>query len=219
MKPLPSPARRIAAFGAACALALLAGCSTIQEFPAKVTVFSEWKPLSPMSYQFVRTEQQQQSLEHKTYEQAVREVLASKGFVEAEPGARTAAKYKVALSYGVIEEQPLREIYYDDPWWPAWRANLWVGRGFYSPYYYPYPWAVGGTWARAYDVPRYARELRIDISDAASGAKLYEATARNESFSSTLAPAVPYLARAVMEEFPQANGSTRMVKLPVAQPQ
>ncbi|MCX7689148.1 MAG: hypothetical protein N2045_14425, partial [Fimbriimonadales bacterium] len=60
----------------------------------------------------------------------------------------------------------------------------------------------------------YTRLLRIDISDAQSGAKRYEVTARNDTLSNALAPAVPLLAKAALADFPQGNGTVKIVRVP-----
>ncbi|MDE2047106.1 MAG: DUF4136 domain-containing protein [Betaproteobacteria bacterium] len=191
--------QRIVRWLAPLALLLLGGCSTLNVFPAKVTAFSAWKPLTPMTYAFDRTPAQAKSLEDQTYEADVRQALATRGFVET----ADAPKYKVAIRYGVTDPRVTRE-YYVDGAFPSW----WGG-GYWGPYW------NGFYTARQYEQPWYTRELRIDITEAATGQKLYEATARNDSMSRQLAPAIPYLARALVDEFPQGNGTTRSVNVPL----
>jgi hypothetical protein len=191
-------------------LVLFGGCSALYSFPSQVTVFSDWDTATPKTYTFSRSEPQAQSLEHKTYEAAVREVLAAKGFTEASD--TRSAKLKVALSYSITPDKTRRDLYIDDPWWPygawGWGWGYWGPRwGFYGSYW-PHR-------ARAVETPWFVRELRVDISDAASGAKRYEVTARNDTRSDQLAPAIPYLARAALDSFPQTNGSTRTVSVPI----
>jgi Domain of unknown function (DUF4136) len=196
---------------AAAAVALMAGCSTVRTFPSQVTVFSDWPGDAAKSYTFARSPEQEKSLEHKSYESAVREVLASKGFNEV--AGTSGAKYKVALSYGVNQDKNLRQVYVDDPYYPWGPWRPYVGLGFYGR-----RWGAWGSFPlvyNSYEYPLYTRELKIDISDVASGAKRYEATARNDSRHDTLISAVPYLARAALDGFPQANGSVRVVRIPV----
>jgi hypothetical protein len=193
-------------------LGLLGGCSTLYSFPSQVTVFSDWDAAAPKTYTFSRSESQAQSLEHKTYEAAVREVLAAKGFTEA--GDARSAKLKVALSYSITPDKTRRDFYIDDPWWPYGAWGWGWGWGYWGP-----RWGFYGSYwphrARAVETPWFVRELRIDISDAASGAKRYEVTAKNDTRSDQLAPAIPYLARAALDSFPQTNGSTRTVSVPI----
>jgi hypothetical protein len=66
---------------------------------------------------------------------------------------------------------------------------------------------------RFVELPWYTRELRIDISDAASGAKKYETKAINDSNHNALAPAISFMAEAALADFPSANGSTRVVRV------
>ncbi len=200
-------------FVAATAVALMAGCSTVRTFPSQVTVFSDWPGDTTKSYTFTRNPEQEKSLEHKTYEGAVREVLASKGFNEV--AGTSGAKYTVALSYGVNQDKNLRQVQIEDagyPYWgPYWRPYF--GLGFHSRH-----WGAFGSFPivyQGYETPIFSRELKIDISEAGTGAKRYEATARNDSRYDTLTAALPYLARAALDGFPQANGSVRVVRIPV----
>lgn len=199
------------------AIALLAGCSTVRMFPSEVKVFSDWPATaatgSTASYSFTRTAEQEGSLEHKSYEAAVREVLASKGFNEV----TGTAQYKVALTYGSKQDKTLREVYYEDPFYygaPFLRPHM--GFGYWGRH-----WGAWGSVPLYTSVrygaefPIYNRELKIDISDAATGAKRYEATARNDSRYDGLTLAMPYLARAALDGFPQANGTVRRVDIPV----
>jgi Domain of unknown function (DUF4136) len=213
--------RLLAYAAAATAVLILTGCATQRNFQSQVKVFSDWPSGDAVakSYSFARTPEQDKSLEHKSYETAVREVLASKGFSESAGSSGTA--YKVALSYGVNPSNT-REVLVDDPYygaygsygWPYWRPHVGLGFG-------------GRRWGgfasfplvyRGYEVPIYQRELKIEISDAASGSKRYEATARNESRYDSITKAVPYLARAALDGFPQSNGSERVVLIPVPEP-
>ncbi len=185
---------------AACAAwLLLAGCAA-PSMPSQVTVFSEWLDgNAPRSYRFVRTPEQDKSLEHKAYEQAVREALSARGFTEAGADAR----YTVAISYSIAEDKRLRELYVEEPW---------LGLSRYGWGWSSSRWSVGG--AVAVERPWYTRMLRIDISDAQTGAKRYEVTARNDTLSNALAPAVPLLARAALADFPQGNGTVKIVRVP-----
>lgn len=206
--------KRFFSYGlAALALALLAGCAAQRNFNSKVTVFSDWPGSAGAgSYTFTRSAEQDKSLEHKTYEAAVREVLASKGFTES--SGTSGAQFKVALSYQVSPSgkgEVLVEDPYYGPWGPYWypriglgyRGRHWGGFASFPLYHY------------AYSYPLYIRELKIEISDAATDAKRYEATARNDSRYSNITQAVPYLARAALDGFPQGNGTTRIVQIPV----
>jgi Domain of unknown function (DUF4136) len=206
--------RWISYFVAATALALMAGCSTVRTFPSQVTVFSDWPGDTAKSYVFTRSAEQDKSLEHKTYEGAVREVLASKGFNEV--AGKSGAKYAVALSYGVNQDKNLRQITVEDSSYPYWGGPYWrpyFGLGFRSRHwggFASFPIVYQG-----YETPIFSRELKIDISELATGAKRYEATARNDSRYDSLTGALPYLARAALDGFPQANGSVRVVRIPV----
>jgi hypothetical protein len=184
--------------------ALLGGCGTLNTFPSTVSVFSEWDAggQAAKTFAFVRSAAQQNSLEHKTYEQSVRSALLAKGFTESETGAR----YKVAINYAVSEDKIRRELYAEGPW----GGGLGWGLGFSGSRF-------GFGFNRFVELPWYSRELRVDISDAASGAKRYEARAVNDSQSKEIAPAMPYLAQAALSEFPQASGSSKVVRVPIAE--
>jgi hypothetical protein len=134
-----------------------------------------------------------------------------------EAGGPSGTQLKVAISYGVTQDKNVREVYYGDPY--PWPFYPYVGFGYRTRHWGA--WGSSGFWPygpvvyRGYEVPWFSRELKIEISDAATGAKRYEATARNDSHYDTITKAVPYLARAALDGFPQANGSVRVVQIPV----
>ena len=185
-----------------CGAALLSACGTLNSFPSSVSVFSEWDAAAAKTFSLTRSPAQQNSLEHKAYEQAVRSALLAKGFTENDTGAR----YKVAINYSVSEDKVRRELYAEGPWGGGLGWGVGIGGSRF-----------GFGFNRFVELPWYSRKLRLDISDAATGAKRYEARAVNDSQSNQIAPAMPYLAQAALDEFPRATGSVKVVRVPIVE--
>jgi hypothetical protein len=195
--------RRSVLFSVVLSAAVLGGCATMSSFPSTVTAFSEWNASTAKSFSFTRSAEQAQSLEHKTYEDALRKVLLEKGFTEV---TADTASLRVAFSYSISEDKGRRDIYIEGPWYSGWNIGLGFHRG-----------GSGLSFAnnRWVELPWYQRELKVDISDARSGAKRYEIRATNDTQHKTLAPAIAYLAQAALSEFPLANGTSKVVRIPV----
>jgi hypothetical protein len=188
---------------AAAGLALLlTGCAGY--VTTNVTAFQNWPGAQQdRTYAFVRSATQN-NLEQGTYEQMVGGELALHGFTQLE--ARQ-ARYAVALAYGVrsatvVVPQP---VYYD-PWWPGPR---WRGGYGYAPFGPPGPVAYVD---QAY--PVFDKLLTIRMVDRTTQAEVYNVTATLRASDPDLLPAMPYLARSALLNFPLANGTITQVRLP-----
>lgn len=193
--------RRLAALLAVLGLIALTGCaSTIR---SDVTTFHEWNDsYAGATFAFNRTGEQQASLEHKTYEDMVRDELIRLGLREAPAGQ---ARLAVGMKYGMqsrdmIVHEDVPDPFWYDPWWP-----------------YRRPWWPSPYWGeRTYTVRVFERSLSVTLDDRTpSGPKrVFEATARSEGRIGELPVVMPYLVRSIFLDFPGASGKTREVKLP-----
>lgn len=129
---------------------------------------------------------------------------------------------------------------------PTWAMTPYIGPGGIVRYTWTpsWPMAYGVVGQTVSQAVVYRRELRVVIDDpsrmppppasvtppaaqAPSGAatpaappagRVYEGTAFSEGQSSTLAPVMPAMVRALFAEFPGPNGSTRIVRVPFDEP-
>lgn len=203
--------RRRAGFGfmAALCLALLAGCAT-PTVTARVTSFQRWpQGVEGQRYAFAAVpEVQARNLEYQSYQDTVRAGLGRTGLVEAAPGQP--ARFTVSFSYGTAPTQVLvsRPV---DPFY---------GPGFYGPGWRR-GWGWGGYWGPGWvDVPVtvYRNTLSLEIHDTSQGgAEVYRSTAYTLSNREDMVSAMPYLVRAIFDDFPGNNGAEREVEYPASQ--
>jgi hypothetical protein len=181
---------------------LLTGCASY--VTTNVTAFQNWSgSQQDRTYAFVRSAAQQ-NLEQGTYEQMVGGELALHGFTRVE--ARQ-AHYAVALAYGVrsgavVVPQP---VYYD-PWWPGPR---WRGGYGYAPF-----GPVGPVAYVDQTYPVFDKLLTVRMVERATQAEVYNVTATLRAGDPDLLPAMPYLARSALLNFPLPNGTMTQVRLP-----
>ncbi|WP_028226752.1 DUF4136 domain-containing protein [Paraburkholderia ferrariae] len=181
----------------------LSGCTTY--VTSQVTAFSAWDGGSDATrtYAFTRNPAQKQSIEQATYEQMVAGGLAGQAFRQV---SEAQAHYLVGLAYASRMDQVTvaQPVFYNP--WPA-------------PYWGPFnPWGAWGPYAPAYvnqTYPVYTHVLGIRITDKATGKEVYNVSARTSGDEPSLVRAMPYLVRSALSDFPMANGSVQVVKLPV----
>lgn len=185
----------------------LAGCATTNTVSARVTSFQQWpSDAVGQRYRFVIADpSQNNNLEYQAYQDMVRAGIGSTGLVEAENGA--SARFTVSFKYGVSQTQVMVRRPYDPYFYGGY------GPGFYGPRGYWGGW--GGYWGPDWvDVPAvaYRNTLTLEIHDAnRSGAEVYRATAYSVSGGEKLLTVMPYLVRAIFDNFPGNNGSEREV--------
>lgn len=184
--------------------ALLSGCTSY--VTTQVTAFSDWTGSdASRTYAFMRSGQQQNSLEQSTYELLAANELATQGFRQVDEDQ---ARYLVGLSYGTRSDtvSVTQPVFYSSPWpGPYW------GRPFD-------PWGPFGPFPPSYvsqTYPVFTHSLGIRITARATGKEVYNVVARNSGDEPSLVRAMPYLVRSALADFPLGNGAVRMVKLPV----
>jgi hypothetical protein len=186
----------------------LAGCATTSTVSARVTSFQQW-PADAVGerYRFVAADpSQNNNLEYQSFQDTVRAGISSTGLVEA--GKGQPARFDVLFRYGVAQTQVMVRRPYDPYFYNG------FGPGFYGRGgYWGGGW--GGYWGPDWiDVPTvaYRNTLSLEIHDAArNGTEVYRATAYSVSGGDKLLRIMPYLVRAIFDNFPANNGSEREV--------
>jgi len=184
----------------ALAVLMLAGCAT--SLSAHVTSFQQWPDgVAGQYYEFVAGDASQAgNLEYQAYRDMVRAAIGATGLVEARPGAT--ARFEVAFSYGteptqVITRQPVDPFFY--------------GGGFYGP-----RWGWGGYFGPDWvpvPVSAVRNKLTVQIRDKQQGGKeVYRSSAIAVTGREALPEVMPYLVRAVFDDFPGNNGRVREVR-------
>jgi Domain of unknown function (DUF4136) len=181
-------------------LATLPGCALLK---FQVSVSHQLpKDLSGSTYVMIPFKEQEGRLQHKVYEDIVRQQLNAKGFRETTlDQAQTVVFFaygmdtgrRVVLSYPIIGQTGVEGCSYSDcsP----------------SPTY-----EVVGT--RETAETQYTRVLRLDIVDKQSLTegnikKLYEGRVVSSGFSNKLVQVLPMMIKALFEDFPGQSDTTR----------
>lgn len=204
MNPVFSRARMLALRALLLSAALaLAGCAST--LSARVTSFQQWPDgVAGQAYEFAPPAADQSgSLEFQAYRDMVRAAIGATGLVEARPGLP--ARFRVEFQYAakptqVMSRQPVDPFFY--------------GGGFYGPRWGWPGWGgyYGPDWV-AVPVNAVRNSLTVQIRDLQNGnAEVYRSTATATTGQDALAEVMPYLVRAVFDNFPGNNGQVREVR-------
>lgn len=196
------------------AATLLAGCASA--ITTQVTRFNQWPAsVAGSSFSFVRPPQAGAELEQATYESHVQAELEKLGLRRAPPGQPGRIQAEVQVGQRSDELSYLVPVYQNHPVFvPPYRDA--AGR------LYP------GIWTSDPFGPRYVGErqvqrtvqissLQLRLLDTAQGPPgkppaVFESRARLEVAGDQLPLVVPYLVRAVFDDFPGQNGQVRTVE-------
>jgi len=199
---------RWAGIAVALSAGLLTGCAT-PTVEARVTSFQQWPAdVVGQTYRFVDAEPGQAgNLEYQAYQDTMRAGIGPTGLVEARAGQ--SARFKVSFKYGSEQTQVMVRRAYDPYFY-----------GGYGGFYGPRWWGGGfGYWGPDWvDVPAvaYRNRLSVEIRDGArNDAEVYRATAYIVTGREDLVRTMPYLVRAIFDNFPGNNGSEREVEYPL----
>ncbi|MBV6272306.1 DUF4136 domain-containing protein [Alcaligenaceae bacterium CGII-47] len=186
--------------GVVLALSLLSGCAS--SLSAQVTRYQQWPAnTAGEHYRLIASDTQRNNLPFLAYADMVRAAIGATGLVEAQ--STSPARFELSLDYGNPVEQRWvqRQVdpYYDGAF------------GFYRP---PFGgrFSSWGGWMmvpQVQDVPvnLYKNTLTVMIRDRDDHNKeVYRATAVSLGQSDNLTAIMPYLARAVFDQFPGRNG-------------
>lgn len=191
----------------ALVLSLMGGCAS--SLSAQVTRYQQWPAdAAGEHYRIVASEAQKNNLPFSAYADMVRAAIGATGLVEAQD-ARP-ARFDLTLDYGSPVERRWVQRRVDPYYYDG-------GYGFYRP---PFggrfsPWGGWMYEPPMQDVPidLYKNTLTVVIRDRTNhDREVYRATAVSLSQSDGLAAIMPYLARAVFDQFPGRNGQVIEVK-------
>lgn len=199
---------RWAGLAAALSVLLLSGCAA-PAVEARVTSFQQWPTgVEGQTYRFKTADPgQENNLEYQSYQDMLRAGIGPTGLVEAAPGAP--ARFTVLFRYGAAQTQVMVRRAYDPYFY-----------GGYGGFYGPGWWGGGmGYWGPEWvDVPAVAfrNSLSLEIQDTArAGAEVYRSTAYIVTGHDDLVRTMPYLVRAIFDNFPGNNGAERQVEYPL----
>ena len=206
---------RFGRFGVLGALVWLAGCASTVD--TRVTTFNQWPAnAAGGTFSFI-TRTGPGELEQATYQSYVQTELEKRGLTRA-PGDK-AGRFQVELTTNNRSEQKttLQPVYQDSPvYLPPYRDA--AGR------YYPGIWTLD-PWGPRYMGDRVVnttiqitslqtRILDAEGSPAGKSRTVFESRAVYEGRgnSDNVPVVVPYLVRAVFEDFPGRSGQVRVVR-------
>lgn len=200
---------------AALLTSALSGCAMFLR--SQIAVFHELPDgFTGTTYAMIPFKEQEGSLEHKSYEQTIRQELNAKGFRET---PLEHAEVVVFLSYGidtgkeVVSSYPIIGQTGVSSSYTSGTVQSYGGYGTYSgtTTYTPKYGVVGtGVTSRT----EYTRFLRVDLLDKKTLAegkvkKVYEGKVASRGSSGQLAAVLSTMVKALFEEFPGKSGRTR----------
>jgi Domain of unknown function (DUF4136) len=189
-----------------CLAFTLAGCAS--SFKAETTVFHQWSnhTSSPLGYKFAPVAVAEQTLEREAHLQLVRQALSGKGFRETADGALL-----LSVTYSSAET---RRLVSGDPWI---RSSIWAGGVFRSGgVVLGGSLPIGGVPVR--EVTYWDRVLSLVLTESVGGEvkRVYEGRASSVDAGRDALAALPFLLRALLDDFPGPSGVTREVSLPIS---
>jgi hypothetical protein len=199
---------------AAIVVAFLAACAS--PITAKVTSFNQW-PLDAAgaSFSFIRPADALNDLEQQAYEGQVQTELEKLGLKRAAPGQVGRIQVDVITGNGTRNKQFREPVYRDNYiYHPPYRdaaGNVYAG--FWAPDQFGSRYVGDRTVTRTVQVSN----LRLRLLDAQGNTPgkpraVFESRAVYEGSNEDLATLVPFLVRAVFNDFPGQNGRVRTVQ-------
>ncbi len=200
-------------FARACAVATLgvaalAGCAST--LSTQVTTFrNDFDAYAGKHYEIRPSAEQRDSLEFEAFASALRAALEREGMVRAATGE--VADLAVMMRYSVTPSQAATRagggtIGIGAGGGGFSMGSLGVGVGISLP--------LGG--GRDAEVVGYRREVQVQIDRLGDqGSRVFEGKAVSDGSSASLAPVMPAMLRALFDRFPGANGTTRVVEVPL----
>ncbi|MEB0216107.1 MULTISPECIES: DUF4136 domain-containing protein [unclassified Undibacterium] len=194
----------------------LSGCAST--FTSQVSSFHEW-PANAQNTTYIleRAPAQENNPEYKFYENTLRQQLGLHGFSEAALGAKPNLKIgmQYASSLSEVQVMPLWQPSMYDPYWRMHFSHVY----YYGPYgsYGPY-FGLRQFAPRPLELsvnPYYLHQLDITMSEVDSERKLANIKVSSEQVSPHISEYMPYLIESALYGFPQKNGSTVTLELPL----
>jgi hypothetical protein len=211
---LPSlfPLRIWLALGVA---ALLTACAS--PITTRVTSFNQWPAdMAGSTFSYITPMDTTRQLEQATYEGYVQAELEKRGLKRAPAGENGRLQVDVATSTRSEEKTWLQPVYQDNMvFMPPYRDA--AGR-FYGGGWVPDPFGPRYVGDRPVSMTVYTSSLRLRLLDTKGTPAgkpprtVFESRAVYEGGTGDLPLVVPYLVRAVFDDFPGQNGQVRTVK-------
>ena len=187
---------------------------------SQVTVFHDFEPnIKKTKYIILATEEQQNSLEHRSYEKLVKQQLSLKGFKEVsldeadvvvmfsygdDGGRQIVSSYPIFGQTGVSSSNTYGTVQ------SYGNSATYSGTTTYTPSY----GIVGSGVASRTEYKRFLYLSMIDHSASKSGdgiKRIYEGKVVSNALNSNLPEAVPVMIKALFKEFPGESGKVRTV--------
>ena len=204
-------ARRILSLGL---LALLTACAS--PIMTRVTSFNQWPADTAGSrFSFITPVNASRALEQATYETYVQTELEQRGLKRAAAGQEARLQVDAAATSQGHEKTYLQPVYQDRMvFMPPYRdaaGRVFPGRWLPDPFG---PQYVGDRELR---MTLYTHSLRVRLLDtqgspAGQPRTVFESNAVYEGDIADLPLLMPYLVRAIFEDFPGQNGQVRNVR-------
>jgi len=191
----------------AATVALLAGCAST--LTAKVTRFNQWPAdAAGHSYSFTAAEPTR-SLEVGAYQAQVGAELQRVGLRPAPDGQTGRFVVQLLASMSEQEFKRLEPVFRDQ--WVRMPVHRDAQGRLHDGYWMPDPWGPRYVGQREITQTVQVSSLRVNVTEAATQRSVFEATARNDGANDNLVEVVPYLVRAMFQDFPGANGQVLRV--------
>jgi len=207
------PPRSIRLGMALLLVALLAGCAS--PITARVTSFNQWPAdAAGSTFSFISPVDSTRELEQATYESHVQAALEKQGLRRAPPGQVGRIQAEVRVISRNEQKTWLQPVYHDQPvFLPPYRDA--AGRVFPGAWV-PDPFGPRYVGDRQVSRIVWLSNLRLRLLDTRGSPPgkphtVFESRASYEGDSDDLPALVPYLVRAVFDDFPGQNGRTRSV--------
>ena len=199
---------------AAIVVLVLTACAS--PITAKVTSFNQWPAdTAGATFSFIRPVNALNDLEQQAYEGKVQVELEKLGLNRAAPGQVGRIQVDVVTGNGTRNKQFREAVYRDNYiYHPPYRdAAGNVFNGFWAPDQFGSRYVGDRTVTRTVQVSN----LRLRLLDAQGNAPgkpraVFESRAVYEGSNEDLATLVPFLVRAVFDDFPGQNARVRNVK-------
>ena len=193
----------------ALAAGALAGCAAVT---TKVTNFNAWPQDAPGgTFSFKSPEGKQADLEQDTYETWIGAELERRGLRRAAAGQAPRFVVEVAAAGTVRRRTYLEPVYTNQLIYvPPWRGPGAVYGGYYQE-------SFGSRYVGDREVTRtlFVSRLKVKVSDHQGGGvarPVFDSTAVYEGNNEDLPDLVPYLARALFDDFPGRSGQVKIVR-------
>ncbi|MEO6018112.1 MAG: DUF4136 domain-containing protein [Polaromonas sp.] len=203
--------------GGLCALllaALLTACAS--PITTQVTSFNQWPAdMAGSTFSYITPVESTRELEQATYEGYVQTELERRGLQRAAPGQTGRLQVDVAATRQSGEKTWLQPVYQDNAVFiPPYRDAR--GRVFPGGWA-PDPFGPRYVGDRQVSLTVFTHSLRVRLLDTqgqppGKPRSLFEAQAVYEGASADLPLVMPYLVRAVFDDFPGQNGRVRTVQ-------